>query len=188
MIKLKMSLLLCCIMFFSVGCKQKADQEPLEPTEENIIQNSESKKVFSLTLEAVVKKEDVFSLFYTQYEGENFSGEQMINTKVYPSDQAQEIKFELPEEDYPLNIRVDFGSNPSQESIIITEFDLKYYNSSYKIKGSELYKYFNFNEGVEMLSDSLTFKLKSFKNESVEKYDPYIVGNDRCINLLQQDI
>src|SRR5690606_9386997 len=140
MIKLKMSLLLCCIMFFSVGCKQKADQEPLEPTEENIIQNSESKKMFSLTLEAVVKKEDVFSLFYTQYEGENFSGEQMINTKVYPSDQAKEIKFELPEEDYPLNIRVEFGSNPSKENINITAIDSKCYNSNYNMNEIEFNK------------------------------------------------
>ncbi|MFV0571566.1 MAG: hypothetical protein ACK5M1_03925 [Xanthomarina gelatinilytica] len=188
MIKLKMSLLLCCIVFFSIGCKQKVDQKQVEPIEENINQDSKPKKVFSLRIEAVVKKEDIFSLFYTQYEGENFSGEQMINTKVYASDQVQEITFELPEEDYPLNIRLDFGSNPNQESVIITEFDLKYYNSSYKIKGSELYKYFNFNEGVEMLTDSLTYKLKAFKNESGEKYDPYIVGNDRCMHIFQQEI
>lgn len=188
MIRLKTTLLLCCIMFFSIGCNQKPDKKPLESIEENIVKPAESKKVFSLTLEAVVEKEDIFSLYYTQYEDERFSGEQLINTKVYPSDQAQQIIFELPEKDYPLNIRLDFGSNSSQGKIRIIECDLKYSNSSYKIKGSELYKYFGFNEGVEILPDSTTFKLKTYKDSSGEKYDPYIVGNDRCVIVLGQEI
>ena len=188
MIRLKLSLLLCCMILFSMGCKQKTDKQPLETVEEKILDSSESEKFFSLTLKAVVKEEDVFSLFYIQFEGEAYSGEKIINTKVYPSDEMQEIKFELPEADYPYNIRLDFGSNPSQENIIIAECDLNYFNSSYKIKGSELYKYFKFNGGVEMLADSLTFKLSTVIYDIGEKFDPYIVGNDRCVNVLQTEI
>lgn len=183
-----MSLLLCCVLFFNFGCNQKTDKNPVETVEENVIEVSESEKIFSLTLQAIVEKEDVFSLFYTQYKDENFGVDKIINAKVNPSDQIQEIKFELPEADYPYNIRLDFGSNPNQGSIIVSECDLKYFNSSYKIKGSELYKYFNFNDGIEMLSDSLTFKFKPVIYNLEEKFDPYIVGNDRCVNVLAHEI
>ncbi|GGG36611.1 hypothetical protein [Bizionia arctica] len=188
MIRINMSLLFCCFIFLNTACNQKTDKKPVESIEEDVIEKPELKKVFSLTLNALVKEEDVFSLFYTQFEGEKFGVDQLIHTKVYPSDEIQEIKFELPESDYPYNIRLDFGSNPSQENIMITECDLKYSNSSYKIKASELYKYFNFNEGIEILQDSTTFKLKKFTDASGEKYDPYIVGNDRCVIILQEDV
>lgn len=183
-----MSLLLCCLLFFSFGCNQKPDKKPVKTVEEDVVEVAESEKYFSLTLEAIVKNEDIFSLFYTQYDDEKFSVDQMITTKVYPSDDMQLIKFKLPESDFPFNIRLDFGSNSAQGNIIISECDFKYFNSSFKIKGRELHNYFSFNEGIEMLQDSTTFKLKKFTDASGEKYDPYIIGNDRCVITLQQEI
>lgn len=70
-----------------------------------------------------------------------------------------------------------FGFNKDQDLIKISECTLVYNGNSFIIKESELKNYFNFNGGVEMLSDSLTFKLKPFDLHGKKVYDPYILGN-----------
>lgn len=175
---LKFLFILCVSMFFS--CKDDASKKEnkLEdkPNQSEII-NKVDENIFVVKLKVLFSKDDSVEVFYLENESDTYSADRMIQKKIKGMDDFQDVNFNLPKNLYPYNIRLDFGFDKDQEAIKIMECDLTYNDVSFTIKGSELKNYFNFNGGVEVLSDSLTFKLKPFDLHGKEVYDPYIVGN-----------
>lgn len=183
----KITLLFFLVMSMS-SCKQNSEGKNIDDqtVEQKSLENSKEKVPthFSFTLRALVQKDDDLQLFYIQENTESYSVEQMLSQEVVGSNQFQDITFNMPTEFYPFNFRLDFGTNPLQNSIKIEECTLQYGSSEYIIKGSEMIGYFTFNEGVEVLSDSTTFRLKTFKEGIKDKYDPFLMGNLKLNDVL----
>lgn len=180
------------VLFFLVvsmnSCKQNSEKKSsdTQTVEQKRSENPEEKAPihFSLTLSALIQKNDNFQLFYIQENTSSYNVNQFLTREVSGSDQYQDITFDLPTEFYPFNLRLDFGTNPLQNSIQVEKCTLYYGSSDYVIKGSEMKDYFTFNEGVEILSDSTTFSLKTFKQGSIDKYDPFLMGNLKLNDVL----
>lgn len=139
---------------------------------------------FSLTIRALVESDDLFEIFFIQENSASYTVNQMLSQEVKGSSQYQDVKFNMPSEYYPFNFRIDLGTNSQQNSIKIEECTLKYGTSKYVINGNQLHEYFVFNEGVEMLPDSITFRLKTFKEGNNDKYDPFLMGNQNLNEVL----
>lgn len=164
------------ILFF--GCKESGTKK--EDSSKDIAPQPDIKRLkntFSVLLEVQLDKNDALEVFYLKDEMDTYKAEQMIQRKTNGMNDFQEVVFELPKEVYPYNIRLDFGSNNQQGQMKIKKCVLAYNKGSMEIKGSELKKFFNFNGGIEMQSDSLTITFKPFDLNGKEVYDPYMVGN-----------
>ena len=168
----------CTLLF--LGCKDDTAEKQTKK-DETIKESADSKEVndniFSVELDVQVPKDDALEVFYLEAETDAYVATRMIQQKLTGMDDFQHVKFELPKDVYPFNIRLDFGFNKDQEMIKIAGCKLSYNNNSFVIKGKDLKNYFNFNGGIEMLSDSLNFKLKPFNLNGKQMHDPYIVGN-----------
>tara|TARA_R110002096_G_scaffold360605_3_gene553581 strand:- start:4040 stop:4621 length:582 start_codon:yes stop_codon:yes gene_type:complete len=140
---------------------------------------------FYVTLKAKFSKWDKLHMYYLSEQSDKYSGERKTEKEVIPNGDFQEIKFELKEQVYPYNIRLDFGINKEQTQVLIEECVLHYGNETFKIKGKDLNKYFHFNKGIEVNPDSLTFTLQTFKRGKDDIYDPFIRGNQELNNVLE---
>jgi hypothetical protein len=129
------------VLLFSVlltlGCKSdKTEEGKADAPVDN------SPKGFRVTLNVTVKKDDVFSLFYTEDGTADFKKDPIwIDAKG--SETAQNVVFNLPEEVVPTQFRVDFGRNKDQEPIKINSFKMEYYQKSFEIPGDKFYIYFD---------------------------------------------
>lgn len=183
---LKSTLFLFLVLTLN-SCKQNSDKK--DSDNQSLEQSSKDAPNyepahFSLTLKVLIKEADLFQLFYIEENIESYSAQQVLSQEIVPNGDFQEITFDMPIENYPFNLRLDLGTNPMQSSIKIEECRLNYGTNEYVIKGSEFNDYFIFNGGVEMLSDSITFKLKSFKEGTIDKYDPFMMGNYKMNEVL----
>ncbi|MGJ8591440.1 MAG: hypothetical protein ACSHXF_02760 [Aquaticitalea sp.] len=180
---------ICAILFIS--CKN--DTSKTETTTDEITTGSdalknENKNVFSVLLNVQVPKDDALEVFYLENESDTYKASHMIQKKITGANEFQQVSFELPKDVYPYNVRLDFGFNEDQDPIKISECTLSYNNNSFVITGKKLKNYFNFNGGIEMQSDSLTFKLKPFDLNGKQVHDPYIVGNKNLESALMTKI
>jgi len=183
----KISFLLVFAILFS--CKKDSKSEVKQDS--NIEETTPKMKVvenFTLTLKGIVEKDDKFQMFYFETDKDPVSEKKSVWAKVTPSKEEQEIKFVLPKDVYPMNVRIDLGVNNKQENITINECVLQYKKYDYKINGKELVKYFTLNQCVKMVSDSINYNLMPMKVGEVKKYDPYIVGNKLFENILIEEL
>lgn len=180
------------LMIIGVSCKEKQEKSDMsQPIEqERAPQETQANQPaqFSLTLKAMLKTDDQLQLFYIQEQSEGYGINQMITKDIVGSHNYQSITFELPKEDYPLNLRLDLGVNKNQGSISIEECILKYGNSSYVIKGEQFKEYFILNAGVQLATDAKTFYLKSFMEQGTEKYDPFMQGSPKLNEALLKSL
>ncbi|WP_146109720.1 hypothetical protein [Jejuia pallidilutea] len=180
-------IIMIAIMFLCVltSCKNRENKTPEDNVETKEVLSVDK---FTVVLRGIITKDDNFQVFYTEYEGDVHTEAKSVVAKVFPSDDEQDITFELPKKVYPMNLRIDLGNNIKQESITINELIFKYKKGDYRINSKELNKYFTFNKGIEMLSDSITFKLKPISYQGIEKHDPYMVGNKSFIDMLTVEL
>ena len=120
------------------GCKDNKSLDSLE------VVNPEVKvdDTFKVTINALVKKNDSFSLYYSLDGTTDFKIEPLW-LEFKGSETAQDIVFELPNEVIPTQIRLDFGLSKDQEPIVINYFKMNYLNNEFKIPGNQFGMYFN---------------------------------------------
>lgn len=185
------SSLISLFIIGAMSCKQKEETKTASNQNQSTPSNSletNKPKFFYVTLKAIFKESDLVQVFYTQSHNETFSSSQVLSKQVEPSSEIQDIVLEMPKEDYPYNIRIDLSNNKNQSAIKIQEFVLHYGNKNYKILAKDMTKYLIPNTGVEISSDSTIFNLKTHKHLGVEKFDPFMVGNDEMINVLMIEL
>lgn len=187
-IKFLIQSIICLLLL--VGCKNDNAKNDIKKEEVKESKNSTivNNNVFMIELKVKLQKDDALEVFYLENESDTYNASQMIQKKIKGNDLWQDISFELPKDIYPSNIRLDFGFNKEQQPIQVDECTMSYNNKSFVIKGKDLKNYFNFNGGIEMLSDSLTFKMKPFDLHGNEVYDPYMVGNKNLETALMTKI
>jgi hypothetical protein len=97
---------------------------------------------FKITLDVIVKKDDDFSLFYTEDGSADFTKIEPIWMKIIGNENSQKVQYNLPGEVYPTQLRLDFGINKIQENIILNSVTLEYKGKNRVIAGAELGNYF----------------------------------------------
>ena len=98
--------------------------------------------IFKVTMDAVVKQDDDFSLYYTEDGSANFSTKKIVWTAVKGNPTSQKISFTFPENVKPTQLRIDFGNNKNQEAILFEKFKMQYNGKSFEAPGTLIFSYF----------------------------------------------
>jgi len=138
--KAKNILPILLVTVFFIGCKndKSADNSAVEKPE--VVDNS-----FKVTVNVIVKKDDDFALFYTEDGSTDFK-EEPIWQGVKGNENEQQIKYSLPQDVFPTELRLDFGLKKDQEDIVLKSLVLEYQGKTKLIAGPELGKYFRADE------------------------------------------
>ncbi len=136
--KTRIILAIVLMTTFFVGCKNEKSVDSLEVvTPETIVD-----KTFKVTLNVILKKDDTFSLFYTEDGTTDFSKTAPIWKAVKGSDAEQSVVYNLPEEVFPSQLRLDFGLAKVQDDITLKSVILEYKGKKREIVGPELASFF----------------------------------------------
>ena len=151
------------VTFFMVSCKDDKKEIGIEKAEDK-------NEFFSVDLDVVCPMKDDFSLYYTEDNTINFTGEKAVWSGVEAKQVSQKVALNLPGQIIPTNIRIDFGMNKDQGDIILEKFKLSYYGKSFEAKGSDFLKYFIQNDSVKTEIDPVKGTIKFLKNP--KKFQP----------------
>jgi hypothetical protein len=131
------SILVGLFMLLSlVSCKKETDKK------EGNQKLAELKETFDVNFNLVVEKDDTFQLYYTEDGTLNFSDDKSIKSELKGSVDAQDVLFKLPADVLPTNIRLDFGDNPEQGSVVVNSLKLKYLNNEFNVTKDLVTQYF----------------------------------------------
>jgi len=145
-----------------IGCKDEKAIDSLE------VVKTEVDNSFKVTVNVIVKKDDDFSLFYTEDGTIDFKGEP-IWTGVKGSEAVQPIKYTLPQDVYPTELRLDFGLKKDQEDITLKSVVLEYKGKTREISGSELVNFFRADEN-KCTFEPNTGVIKAVVKDGVRQY------------------
>ncbi|HEX9981552.1 MAG TPA: hypothetical protein VGB50_13405 [Flavobacterium sp.] len=138
--KAKLTLFLLAILTLG-SCKK--EEKPVE-TE---AKKEEVPAIFKVTVDANVKKDDAFHLYYSEDGTDNFSEESSVWVEFKEStDGSQSVVFNLPEAATPTNLRLDFGVNKEQEDILLKGIKMEYMGKTFQVSPANMLQYFRINE------------------------------------------
>jgi len=169
------------LALFIQSCKNDSSksQDSQEP--------QELKETFNVSFNLTVPKDDTFQLYYTEDGSLNFSDDNSVKVVIKGSEISQDIIFKLPDNVIPTNIRLDFGDNPEQGSIKVSEMKLKYFDKIFEAKDSLVSKYFYLLES-QVKYEASTSTITIIKKEG-QIYDPLMWSNqllsDEMVNMLK---
>jgi len=126
------------------ACKDEKKEEQSEvPTEKAVEQD---KNIFTVTLNATVKKDDSFQIYFKDTDGAPFDEKNSLFVEFKGSDTPQDIIFNLPKDVLPTFLRIDFGTNKTQSDIVINNFKINYLGKAFEVKGGGFFDYFYGND------------------------------------------
>jgi hypothetical protein len=150
------------VAVFFTGCKNEKSVDSLEVVQSEVVDNN-----FKVTLSVIAKKDDDFALFYTEDGTTNF-----IDTPIWQgvkgNDNTQEIKYILPNEVFPTQLRMDFGLKQDQEDIILKSVTLEYKSNKKVIAGPELITFFRADEN-KCTFDASTGVIKALEKDGMKQ-------------------
>lgn len=124
------------LLFVSCKKEDKKLDESKDAVAEKVMDT-----VFTVTLNATVKKDDSFQLYYRKQAETTYEETSSFFVEFKGSDKPQDIVFRLPDGVIPDNIRLDFGTNKEQSEIKINNFKMSYFDKSFEVKGSDFFNY-----------------------------------------------
>lgn len=137
---------------------------------------------FSVEVDSYLSKKDAFALYFTEDNTIAFTSEKAVWVEVKKDHCRSNLYFELPEKIIPTNIRLDFGINNKQDSVVVKKIKFNYKQNNFEIKGSEFFSYFNQDSQFKTKIDSINKTLTIYKNGDVYKtpyFYPTQLGNDK---------
>ncbi len=148
--------------------------------------NQKSSDSFTIKINALVKKNDEFQLFYLTSENNSFSEEQSLRKKVPNNNRYQNIEFVIPKKKLPTGLRIDFGNNREQNTIKITSVTMSFNNKELLIPENLIPNYFKSNEYINFNPKLTEFKLQTLNKNSKLTYDPFFISNQNLNELLKK--
>lgn len=167
--KLKTIIVAFLVALITTSCKDESKKLPEQATE------AEADNTFTVTLNAIVKKDDSFQLYYRSSQENNFDEQNSIFVEFKGSEQPQNIVFTLPEDTVPDYLRLDFGTNKEQDEIIIKNFNVKYLGKDIEVNGQAFFDYFTPNEQTVTFDRQKSGIKPILTKEGV--YDPMAFSN-----------
>lgn len=161
-------LLFSCFFTILSGCKNEIPIDDLEVVTPEAAKASLN--FFKVTLNVIVKKDDDFALFYTT-DGTTDFKIAPIWQAIKGSPEVQEIKYNLPQNILPTQLRMDFGLKQDQEDVALKSVVLEYKDKKREISGNELAIFFRADQN-KCSFDGSTIKavVKEGKKESPSLY------------------
>jgi hypothetical protein len=126
---------------------------------------------FTITVSAIVEKDDVFQIFYNEDGAESFPAEQAITISVTGKKEPQDIVFTLPPDAAPMSLRFDIGANKNLKQVVFKGFRLNYLDNSFSADGAQFFKYFYPNGQVEFDTVNTIAKINIIEGQP---YDPIL--------------
>ena len=139
--KNKITLLAILLITMLNACSSDKNKDEKKEQKPAKIENG-----YIITLEAVVKKDDTFSLYYTEDGSIDFTKIEPIWVDVKGQDYSQEVVFKIPEKVAPTQLRIDLGINKEQEDMVIKGIKIKHLEKSFEAKGPQFFEYFRPDE------------------------------------------
>ena len=167
--KTRIILLAIVVCNFLSSCKgDKTDEAVAEVAPKN---------QFKITLNAIVKKDDNFQLFFNETTFDKpFKEENAIWVEVKGNEAAQDIVFTLPEDRIPNYLRLDIGTNDKQEVMTINSMKIEYLKKQHNLKGGVIFDNFTIADCIE-IKEKNTGTLITKKNKS-GIYDPILYSGE----------
>lgn len=161
------------------SCKKDKDQQQQEPVEEKVV------NLVKVSLTATVKKDDNFQLFYKEEDNVEipFAEQDAVWKEVKGSDQSQVITFLLPENALPNYLRLDVGTNPENENITISNFQIEYLDKKIDINSTSFFDNYFINNPSIVIEDKASGLIKTQKQNDF--YDPFFNSGENLKYELQ---
>ncbi len=159
--KTKFALLILIASAAFTSCKDSKNENK---SEELAIDDTQ----FKVTTNVIVKKDDDFSLFYTEDGSIDFKGDP-IWISVKGSESVQQVVYKLPKDVFPTELRLDFGMKKDQDDIVLQSVDLEYKGKKRTIAGAELGNFFRPDES-KCSFDPLTGIIKAVVKDGVRQF------------------
>ncbi len=135
--KTRIILAILLVAVFFTGCKGEKSIDDLE-----VVTPVAVDETFKVIINATVKKDDTFSLYYTEDGTTDFKLEPLW-LAFKGNDAPQDIIFNLPKDVLPSQIRLDFGITKDQEPMVINSFRMTYLKKEFQIPGNQFFVYFD---------------------------------------------
>ncbi|MFV0138462.1 hypothetical protein OBK20_04385 [Empedobacter falsenii] len=173
------TLLISSFLTLSSCGDKKGERTGLPKVEESV---KDENKGLVVTLEGIFPVNDTYQLFYSI--SDQFDEEKSLKIPVYGQPVLQKIVFEIPNEEKPQNLRLDFGSNDEQQYVSVKNISIEYMDRV--ILNGENGKFLEFfpeNSTVVYLPQKLKLELK--KNaEGI--FDPILFSNENLKKILNK--
>lgn len=135
-------------------------------------------KAFTFTVNAIVKTDDIFQVFYNEDGSETFAPEESVTINVTGSENPQDLVFNIPADMSPAALRFDIGGNKDLKEVAFKSFKIDYKDKTFTAGGAEFFKYFYPNPQVEFDTVNVVAKIKIIEGQP---YDP-IIGSTHVLN------
>lgn len=126
------SIALFCFVILT-SCKNEKNSENNPEVATEVVND-----FLKVTLDVTVKKDDNFQIYYIDKVTEPFSEEKSVWVEVKGNPNPQKVVFNIPQNQAPHLLRLDFGLNTSQEDIVFSGLELNYFGKVKIIRGNEL--------------------------------------------------
>ena len=157
------------MMLALVSCKKETENK------EGDKKQVELKETFDVNFNLVIGKDDTFQLYYTEDGTLNFSDDKSVKSVVKGNVNAQDVLFKLPADVLPTNIRLDFGDNSEQASVVVNSMKLKYLKNEFNANKDLVTQYFYLLTN-QVKYDSATSSIVML-NKPGQVYDPLMWSN-----------
>ncbi|MBC7523019.1 MAG: hypothetical protein H7239_01050 [Flavobacterium sp.] len=175
------SLLISIILF---SCKNEDKNNSSLPDNNGSVEKPLlDKSIFTVTLNAIVQKDDSFQLYYKYNDNEPFDEKKSLFIEFKGSQQPQDIVFRLPKDEIPNFLRLDFGTNKNQDKIEIKSFKMNYLDKKVEIKGTDFFNYFYPNPLTEKTDAKLGTLTPIISKDG--GYDPMVASAEGLSKQIQ---
>ncbi len=134
------------IVVFSCKENQKKNSDENSDSVSGKVSNDD---YFTLTVNAIVEKDDTFTLLYLEGDQKDVSEENSIKINVSGDTNAQTLIFRLEEDVLPTKLLLRYSNPEKSQRIQFFEAQLSYYGEEFLIKRNQFYQYFIPNEFIE---------------------------------------
>ncbi|MBG6111772.1 hypothetical protein IWX84_002660 [Flavobacterium sp. CG_9.10] len=146
---LSLSMILCLI-----SCKKEVKKEQ---------KIDDTKNLFKVTLDLVIKKNDTLHLYYAQDSAEDYTEQSSIWLPVEGKEVRQQVTFNLPKDVLPIKVRFDFGVNRENKGIILNKVKFNYFDKQFIADETNIFNYFRADENATIID---------YKTRSLKRKDP----------------
>ena len=167
------------LTFFTACKNEKKDQTTTEDKKPTVKEN------FNVELDIMASKKDDFTLYYTEDNSIEFTGDMALWHGVKGENTREKILFDLSEEKIPTDIRLDLGMNKAQDSVEVYNVKIAYYGNELSINGSEFFKYFIESKDFKTAIDDKNRSLKIYKN-GPEYKTPFFYPRQELIDAIKK--
>ena len=161
--------ILVFLCLFFIGCKQDKSESINKSLNQKKETNKALKSQFVVDLEVVVSNDEVFEMFYQDYDNHKYSWKTKIKKKIKGNDKPQTVRFKMPETYFPKSLRFDFGDNPETNNIKFVSLKMTYEDFNITINPSEFGAFFVPNSFAKYDKNTGEITTKEING----KYDPY---------------